>query len=126
MAKAMSPRLPVSVAALLLFGMPAAALADRIDGNWCFPDGRHFSIRGPEIVTPAGSSTTGDYSRHHFSYVVPSADPDPGQAVEMRLMSEDTLFLWLGGEAAAAVAPPQVWHRCPPEVSDLIIPRAGG
>jgi hypothetical protein len=50
---------------LCLAGSPAKA--DAIDGDWCFADGRHFSIRGPRITTPAGRETQGDYSRHAFS-----------------------------------------------------------
>ncbi|HZT20183.1 MAG TPA: hypothetical protein VFA23_12325 [Dongiaceae bacterium] len=93
------------------------AMADVIDGDWCFPDGRRFSIRGPAIVTPAGSRTTGNYSRHRFSYVVPGTEQDAGKTVDMRLMNENTVFLWLGVSGNATEAPPQVWHRCQPEVS---------
>lgn len=55
------------------------AMADVIDGNWCYPDGRHFSIRGPDIVTPAGTSAKGKWSRHSFSYQVPPPESDGGQ-----------------------------------------------
>jgi hypothetical protein len=102
---------------LLLAASGGRALADVIDGDWCFPDGRRFEIRGPDIVTPAGIRTTGDYSRHHFTYVVPKGDPDAGKTIDMRLMNETTVFLWLGGEASEMQAPPQVWHRCLPAVS---------
>jgi hypothetical protein len=104
---------------VLLFAaaLPNRAVADVIDGDWCFPDGKRFSIRGPSIVTPSGTPTTGDYSRHHFTYVVPKSDPDAGKTVDMRLMNENTVYLWLGGVASETEAPPQVWHRCLPEVS---------
>ena len=42
-----------ALAALALLASPAVSRADVIDGDWCQP-GRHFSIKGPEIVTPAG------------------------------------------------------------------------
>jgi hypothetical protein len=118
------PKLPhpilLPLATLIGVAWPVVrASADVIDGDWCFPDGKRFSIRGPQIVTPAGTETTGNYSRHHFTYVVPSADPDPGKIVDMRLMNENTVFLWVGGEAAEAQVPPQVWHRCLPSVSTL-------
>jgi hypothetical protein len=109
--------LPAISALLLAATLAPPALADRIDGDWCFPDGRRFSIRGPAIVTPSGTSTTGDYSRHHFDYVVPASDPDAGKTVDMRLVNENTVYLWLGGVASETEAPPQVWHRCLPEVS---------
>jgi hypothetical protein len=109
--------LVLPLAALLLAAPLADATADVIDGDWCFADGRRFEIRGPDIVTPAGSRTTGEYSRHHFSYVVPKSDPDAGKTIDMRLMNENTVFLWLGGQTSETEAPPQVWHRCLPAVS---------
>jgi hypothetical protein len=115
MARALSS-LVLSFAGLALV-MPFAARADVIDGDWCFPDGRRFEIRGPAIVTPTGAKTAGDYSRHHFTYVAPSTDPDAGKTIDMRLMDENTVFLWLGGQASETEAPPQIWHRCLPAVS---------
>lgn len=67
-------------AAIVLFLIlaPSSALADAIDGEWCFPgDARQFRIDGG-ITAPAGTQTTGNYSRHAFSYVVPSGDPGAG------------------------------------------------
>jgi hypothetical protein len=116
MARSWSP-LVIPLTALLLAAPLADAMADVIDGDWCFADGRRFEIRGPDIVTPGGSRTTGDYSRHHFSYVVPKSDPDAGKTIDMRLMNENTVFLWLGGQASETEVPPQVWHRCLPAVS---------
>lgn len=80
--------------------------ADVIDGDWCFSDGRHFSIRGPEIVTPEGVRTTGAYSRHAFSYTTPGG----GEAVDLRLLNEYTLHRRHGTDAAA----PETWTRCQP------------
>ena len=57
----------------------SGARADAIDGNWCAADGRTFSIEGPKILTPGGTATTGDYTRHSFAYVVPSGEVVPGQ-----------------------------------------------
>ena len=110
--------LSLPLAGLVLL-MPIRAMADVIDGDWCFPDGRRFEIRGPDIVTPAGSRTMGDYSRHHFIYVVPQTDPDPdaGKTIDMRLMNENTVYLWVGGPDSETEAPPQIWHRCLPAVS---------
>ena len=117
-----SLRLRLSLAAVVALAWPIdPATADVIDGDWCFPDGRRFAIRGPEILTPAGTHATGSYSRHHFSYVVPQADPDAGKQVEMRLMNENTIYLWLETQALQAGLP-QVWHRCMPEVSELGMP----
>ena len=83
------------------------ALADVIDGDWCF-EGRHFSIRGPTIVTPEGKKLDGDYSRHSFSYVAPGPDPVAGATIFMLLMNETTLRLRVGRDPAT---PSQEWRR---------------
>jgi hypothetical protein len=96
---------------------PLPALADVIDGDWCAA-GQHLSIKGPEIVTPAGSRLTGNYSRHFFSYIVPPAEPQPGDMVAMTLINENTVHLRRGADAnTAAQAAPQTWLRCAPPVS---------
>src|SRR5258708_39682350 len=84
--------------------------ADVIDGDWCATnDGRHLSIKGPEIVTPAGTRMQGDYTRHSFIYVVPQAEPGAGQTVAMQLINEETVNLRIGaGLAAPAQAPGRV------------------
>jgi hypothetical protein len=97
--------------ALLFFVEPA--FADAIDGNWCHTDGRRFSIRGPEIVTPGGKTMDGNYSRHWFTYVVPAPEPGVGQTIFMTLLDENTVHLRLG-EASAA---PETWVRCGPSIS---------
>jgi hypothetical protein len=93
-----------------LVGTPARA--DVIDGDWCHEDGRHFSIAGPSIVTPAGQRTQGDYTRHSFRYTVPANDPGAGQDIFMRLLNEMTLSLQNGPDGAS-----QIWHRCKPTTS---------
>ena len=57
------------VLGVLLNGAPA--MADVIDGDWCHDDGRHFSIQGPIIITPAGKPMQGQYTRHTFRYRLP-------------------------------------------------------
>jgi hypothetical protein len=108
-----------------MFGILAAmcsrgAMADVIDGNWCYADGRHFSIRGPDIVTPAGTSAKGNWSRHSFSYQVPPAESDGGQTVYMLLQDENTVVLAVGTEPMVSdPAQVQIWHRCADQVSQL-------
>jgi hypothetical protein len=103
--------------ALIIAGA-VPAWADVIDGHWCFTDGERISIQGPAVVTPAGSSIQGDYSRHYFTYVVPPTDPGAGQTVSMMLMNEDTVHLRIGtGPSYSSDGPVQVWHRCGPPTS---------
>lgn len=101
----------VPAIALLLLVSPA--LADAIDGNWCHTDGRRFSIRGPEIVTPGGKAMEGSYSRHWFSYIVPAPEPGTGQTIFMTLLNENTVHLRLGETSAI----PETWIRCSPTIS---------
>ncbi len=98
----------VAAAGLALFSAPARA--DVIDGDWCAPDGRTFSIRGPAITTPGGNQTEGDYSRHHFSYVVPDGEQSAGDTVAMILLNENTVNVEEGGKA-------EIWVRCKPAIS---------
>src|SRR5690242_6355360 len=108
----------LALGCMLVAAGAAHAWADATDGHWCYPDGRRMSIQGPAIVTPAGHRTQGDYARHFFSYVVPPTDPDPGQAVSMTLVNEDTVHLRIGATPSySSDGPMQVWHRCGPPTS---------
>jgi hypothetical protein len=102
--------LAAALGALLVLNA-GTALADAIDGDWCHPDGRRLSINGPDIVTPTGTHLKGDYDRHHFSYVVPAAEPDAGATVARVLLSELQMQL----------KPPkgdeQTWRRCGKPIS---------
>jgi hypothetical protein len=85
------------------------ALADTIDGLWCFKT-RTMSIDGPTIITPGGHQITGDYERHAFFYTVPANEPGAGAAVRMQLVNEETVNLWIEPGPAEA----EVWLRCKP------------
>jgi hypothetical protein len=104
-------RIKTLVAALGLLLLAKPVLADSIDGNWCYDDGRHFSIRGPEIVTPGGVSMEGNYSRHAFSYRTPASEPGAGQTIDMSLADENKVYLRRGTAAA------ETWRRCSPSIS---------
>lgn len=87
--------------------------ADAIDGDWCRADGKRMSIRGSDITTPGGKHIRGDYSRHAFSYVVPTDEVGAGEQVAITLLSEYLAHARQGVETA----PIQVWNRCQPGVS---------
>ncbi len=94
----------------LLAGV-CVARADAIDGDWCQEgSARHFTIKGPDIVTPGGVSLKGNYSRHAFTYTAPT-DTSSGTEIVMRLMNEFTLHLREGADPSTPV---QVWKRCQP------------
>jgi hypothetical protein len=93
-----------ALAGVTLFSS-AGAVADAIDGDWCFGT-RHLAVNGPDITTPGGTQMKGDYDRHSFSYVVPSGEKDAGQPVGMELRDEDHMTLRQGA------GKPQLWKRC--------------
>ena len=99
------------IAGVLLALTGGPAIADVVDGDWCSADGRHLSIRGPAIVTPAGNELAGLYSRHSFSYVVPSGEPRSGDTVHLRLLNPDTVALWVG---TGSTNQEEIWQRCTP------------
>lgn len=92
-----------AVAAVVM--LAGRASADAIDGDWCADDGRHFSIRGPAIITPGGIETEGNYSRHSFSYVAPEGEESAGQTVAMLLLNENTVEVQASGAT-------EIWLRC--------------
>lgn len=106
---------PVLTAGAALLCLAAThARADVIDGDWCKADGKRMKIRGPEIVTPGGNQTRGDYTRHSFVYVVPVGEAGEGETVSIVLLSEYLAHARQG----APDAPIQVWNRCPPGIAD--------
>lgn len=86
----------------------APALADAIDGDWCSPDEKQYmEIHGPEILTPGGNKTRGNYTRHAFNYVVPASEKSAGQTINMLLLNEEQVQLF-----QPSGAPGDIWHRC--------------
>ena len=111
-----------SFAFLLLAALAPSARADVIDGDWCYSDGRHLTIKGPEILTPSGNKTAGNYSRHSFTYVAPAGEPAAGETIAMTLINENVMHLRRGETAASGSASPpptEIWRRCSATVSAL-------
>jgi hypothetical protein len=104
----------VLTASAMLLASVHISLADAIDGDWCRADGKRMKIRGPEIVTPGGNQTRGDYTRHSFSYVIPAGEAGAGENVAIILLSEYLAHARQGSDTA----PVQVWNRCPPGVAE--------
>ena len=106
--------LTASASFVMLLTSVHISLADVIDGDWCRADGKRMKIRGPDIVTPGGNQTRGDYTRHSFSYVVPAGEVGAGESVSIILLSEYLAHARQGSDTA----PVQVWNRCPPGIAD--------
>ncbi len=106
--------LPTAAACAGLLSLGATAVrADAIDGDWCKGDGKRMTILGPEIVTPGGKETRGDYDRHSFVYVIPAGEAGAGETVSIILRGEYLALSRQGG----ADAPLQEWKRCSNTVS---------
>jgi hypothetical protein len=112
----MSTRCVYLVASLALVFTATPAFADAIDGNWCHPDGRRLTIRGPAITTPGGNQLQGNYERHYFSYPIPASEPRAGDTVFMTLMGEYLVHLRIGKDSSNA-GPVEEWKRCAPSIS---------
>ncbi len=106
----MNKIIAAAVAVLLMTTGPA--VADRIDGNWCYKDGRHMTIDGPKIETPGGTMMTGEYHRHGFRYVVPEGEPGAGDTITMVQLDDETINVHVGEDPAV-----HVWNRCKLQIS---------
>ena len=62
--------------------------------------------------TSSGHQTSGNYTRHFFSYVVPPDETGEGTAIEIQLLSET-----LARERRAGDPAVHEWQRCKPGVS---------
>lgn len=90
----MSLQIKVILSIAFVVGLTGQAIADQLDGDWCYPkDGRNLTIQGEAIVTADGTSTTGDYRRHTFSYIIPDNDPGAGDTIDIRQLNDETMVL---------------------------------
>jgi hypothetical protein len=96
----------------ITFSFSQIARADAIDGDWCTSNGKRMSIRGSAIVTPGGQQISGNYTRHFFSYVIPTGEIGAGTRVEIQLLSEYLAHARQGSDPSV-----QEWRRCQPGVS---------
>jgi hypothetical protein len=88
-----------------------SVLADAIDGDWCSPQGKHLTIRGPEITTPGRVTMQGIYRRHQFSYTAPAGDPDAGVQIYLDLLNEEHMNFYRT-DKNGKLAEPDLWKRC--------------
>ena len=101
------------VAALIAPAIPAAARADRIDGDWCH-DALSLHISGPALRTPAGHDITGDYARHAFRYTVPKDEPDADAEIILQLLNDEEMTLIRPSAADGTEPAAEHWTRCQP------------
>lgn len=103
-----APGITRIVLALIASGAAGAALADRIDGDWCDGEGRRIEIEGSTIKTPGGVTMKGEYGRHSFRYEAPAGETPAGK-VEFTQSHDDLMH---ERSASADPAKPRPWKRC--------------
>lgn len=102
--------LVIHAVALSISGAFAQTLP-ALDGNWCHADGKRLTVKGPDIVTPAGKSLRAEYARTFASWVIPDGEPNAGTTTTMMLIGADRAHTREG----AADTPPLEWRRCSAE-----------
>lgn len=80
-----------------------------LDGDWCHADGKRLTLKGSDVVTPAGKSLRAEYARTFASWVIPDGEPNAGTTIRMMLIGADRAHTREG----AADTPPLEWRRCP-------------
>jgi hypothetical protein len=106
------------LAAVLCLTWGGAARADSIDGDWCYKDGRRFTIDGSNFTTPGRNKIQGEYERYAYSYVIPKSEAGAGLTVSMVFIHDDELHVTLGKPEGVPMkgvspgGPAEVWKRC--------------
>ena len=101
----------IKIAPVISILSATPALADKIDGEWCHQSSS-LKIDGPAIRTPGGSTITGDYNRHGFTYTVPANEAGAGTRIVMVLRGEELMELTRA--PAGVPQPTEQWVRCKP------------
>lgn len=86
------------------------ARADAIDGDWCNQDGSQIFIAGDSIRLTDGTTLTGTYTRHQFSYVAPKGDTEAGKVILFVQRSEEEMRRVRDPQAMPEHA--DIWQRC--------------
>ena len=96
----------LTISGMVIF-YSSPATADAIDCDWCSPnEAVYVRISGDNISSSTGHQTTGNYSRHAFSYVVPEGYPDASEQFSMQLLNEEQANVSVNGGGV------EMWHRC--------------
>ena len=100
------------LAALVLLLSSGPALADRIDGTWCSPEGDAMTIEGSRVVTPGGNEVHGNYNRHHVDYAVPDGEPNAGGRINADQIDDERIRVTV--IRLVQLEPPahEIWTRC--------------
>jgi hypothetical protein len=102
------------LAAALICASTQAALADRIDGTWCSPEGRSVSIDGPNVVTSRGNAVNANYNRHHIDYAIPAGEPDEGGTFRADQLNDNQIQVVLIGASGEPKGDAEIWTPCKP------------
>ena len=104
----------VLLTAALMTASTQNALADRIDGTWCSPDGKSVSIDGRNVVTSRGNAVDANYNRHHIDYIIPAGEPDEGGVFRADQLNDNQISVVLIGAGGGSKSNPEIWTPCKP------------
>jgi hypothetical protein len=104
----------VLVTAAFISASKQAAVADRIDGTWCSPEGKSVSIVGPNVVTSRGTAVDANYNRHHIDYAIPAGEPDEGGTFRADQLNDNQIRVVLTGADGEPKGEAQIWTPCKP------------
>jgi hypothetical protein len=104
----------VLLTAALITASTQNALADRIDGTWCSPDGKSVSIDGCNVVTSRGNAVDANYNRHHIDYIVPAGEPDEGSLFRADQLNDNQISVVLISADGGSKGNPEIWTPCKP------------
>lgn len=100
--------------AALICASTQAALADRIDGTWCSPEGKSVSIDGPSVVTSHGNAVDANYNRHHIDYIIPAGEPDEGGIFRADQLNDNQIQVVLIEATGEPKHNAEIWTPCKP------------
>ncbi|HKJ62034.1 MAG TPA: hypothetical protein VKA94_08565 [Hyphomicrobiales bacterium] len=104
----------VILAAIMTCASTQAALADRIDGTWCSPDGKSVSVDGPRVTTSHGNAVDANYNRHHIDYTIPAGEPDEGDQFRADQLNDNQIMVVLFGAGGEPKGEAEIWTQCKP------------
>ncbi len=102
------------LAAPILLLSTQAALADRIDGNWCSAEGKSISVDGPRVTTARGTPVDANYNRHHVDYIIPTGEPDEGNHFQADQLNDDQIRVVIVRLPGGDAKPAEIWTPCKP------------
>lgn len=102
------------LALAMLLASQMSALADRIDGTWCGPEGKTLSVNGPSVTTPGGNGVVARYNRHHVDYEIPAGEANAGDRFSADQLNDEQIQVVVMPKSGGTASSPEIWKSCVP------------